>query len=381
MSEELGGYASVTDGGFTVSTNAETAEDVKANFASEEKPKDGPEPDPEKEEAEEVSRAAAALGKKGGEAAAEKRAKEAKEAKRAKVAEEGAEAEPKEGDEKPLGKPGDDPRARMLQATREAADLKRQLAAERQDLAAERRERERLAAEVSRARASEAKPAAVPRASGADAEPDEKDFDDYGKYVEARARWGTREEIRKHQHEHGLRQRAHAYAHQVDTSVTLFNDRVQEMMKADPQFMERISDEVWDVMVPSFMLDPGERKGPHNVIADEVRDSEQGPAILLHLTEHPEELQRIATLGTAREVSREMAKLEAKLENGNGVATAGTSPRAFVSRAKPPIRPVTGTPQAADPYAVDDDTSLDEHIRKMNARDEVRRRAGGVVRR
>src|SRR5258708_25954298 len=59
-------------GGITISTNAETKEQMEENFAGTVKPKDGKEVDPEQEEAARVSKAASELGKRGAEA---KRAK------------------------------------------------------------------------------------------------------------------------------------------------------------------------------------------------------------------------------------------------------------------------------------------------------------------
>jgi hypothetical protein len=89
---------------------------------------------------------------------------------------------------------------------------------------------------------------------------------------------------------------------------------------------------------------------------------------MLHFTEHPEDLQRIAALSTPRAVSREMAKLEARLE----AATSGnSSKREDVSRAAPPVKPVTGKPYVSEGEEYRPGMSLDEYARiwrKQNAR-------------
>jgi hypothetical protein len=103
-----------------------------------------------------------------------------------------------------------------------------------------------------------------------------------------------------------------------------------------------------------------------NWIADElVFSSENAPALMLHLSEHPDELQRIATLSSPRAVTREMAKLAARLE----AASAGVSSKPEPSKAKPPVRPVTGSPHAADPTDVSEEMPFEEHVKRMNARD------------
>ena len=97
-------------------------------------------------------------------------------------------------------------------------------------------------------------------------------------------------------------------------------------------------------------------------------DSPVGIQILQWLSAHPDESQRISTLHPA-ETYREMGKLEARLE----AAPVRASARA-VSAAKPPIRPLGTSPHVTDAFAVSDDTSFDEHFRRMNASDRARGR-------
>jgi hypothetical protein len=97
-------------------------------------------------------------------------------------------------------------------------------------------------------------------------------------------------------------------------------------------------------------------------------ESPHGIQILQWLSAHPDESQRISTLHPA-ETYREMGKLEARLEAAPSRASARV-----VSNAKPPIRPLGTSPHQTDAFAVSDDTSFDEHFRRMNASDRARGR-------
>src|SRR5258706_7812176 len=101
MSDSIHGISVVESGGLELTSNSDTPEQMRASMGVEE---------------DSISKAAAELGKKGGEASAAKRAG-AKEAGKAKENTSDAEIKPQadednqENSEKPLGKPRDDPRA------------------------------------------------------------------------------------------------------------------------------------------------------------------------------------------------------------------------------------------------------------------------------
>ena len=92
-------------------------------------------------------------------------------------------------------------------------------------------------------------------------------------------------------------------------------------------------------------------------------DSPVGIEMLKWLSANPEESQRLSTLHPA-ETYREMGKLEARLE-----AASVRGPARVVSSAKAPIKPLGTSPPVADPFAISDDLSMDEHFRRMNAAD------------
>lgn len=365
MTDTTGDYASATVDGFTVASNSETADEIKENLGSEEKPKDGEAPDPKIEAKEKVSKAASELGKEGGKASAEKRAAEAKgtakEAKAEKEPKEGTD-EPKEGTkegkEKPLGKPHDDPRARMLDATRKEAEAKRQLAAARQD-------QERLASEVAELRAQVekvTKPAEA--AEKTDSKPEEKDYAEYADFVEARSRWAAKDEYSQLEQKRAVEQRARHYANQVRQTVESFREN---LTKADVS--ERIAPEVLDLK-PTFTLEANQRPGPENVLADEILVSPKGPDIMLYLSEHPDDLQGILRLGSAREIQRVVAILETRI--GAAMPQPVVAQKLGASQAKAPIKPMAGSVATTDDD-LDDDASFDEHFKRMNSKDKSKR--------
>jgi hypothetical protein len=364
--------STVTVGGFDVTSNTPAAE-VAASLTS---TKEGaPVPEivrdqgrtitPEDKEKAKLAEAASELGKEGGKAAAAKRAEAAKEkgkeaAPAGKEATPPAEAEPAAKDEK-----DEDRKSRAKQRVEEAT---RELAAAKRETAAERVERERLEARVAELERAQPKREAAPAdsrpapasrdaAPADDPKPKVEDFETYEDFVEAKARHAAREEFRTHQRKADAQGRAAAYWRGVETRADKFNERVAGVPGDDPQhqakfdeFMAGISTDVASLRVTAD-LKPGERPGPRNMIADEIFNSEQAPALMQHFTKHPEDLQRIAALRSPRDVLREMAKLEARVEGataGNPPPTGRPMPKSDVSMAPPPVSPVTGAPHIAE---------------------------------
>lgn len=99
-----------------------------------------------------------------------------------------------------------------------------------------------------------------------------------------------------------------------------------------------------------------------------VKDSPLGIELLQWLSAHPDESQRLSTLHPA-DTYREMGKLEGRLE----AASSPRGPARVVSSAKAPITPLGTSPPVSDPFEINDDLSMDEHFRRMNA---VDRQAG-----
>ena len=359
-------FATVAVDGYTVTSTDESAESMISSLTppkdepaeprevkSDSKAKDEPEDNTEAEAR--VSKAAADLGKKGGEATAAKRAVEAKET--AKAEKEAAVEAEKDAEAEKLGKPRHDAKARMLEATREAAELKRELERERAERVRERAETEQLRA--GKTAPAEAKPTPKP----ADGKPTSEQYDTYEAYLDARDEWNDRQRETRD----AERERFTARDQGIKTAVQTFQGLMQKTAEADATFKERTADLATSLQ-PSFTLAQGQSVGPLNVAADEIISSEQAPALMLHFAEHPEDLQRLGALRTPLDVQMAIAKLEGRL----GAASTASAPRAEVSKARPPIRPVIGSPYAAD-AAPGDDASYDEHARFYNAK-EARRR-------
>lgn len=263
---------------------------------------------------------------------------------------------------------------------------KRTLAGKKQSIQAEidaltaakyqtKREAEAAKAELDalkseRAQISQVQPSqSVPTPNGADPEPQESQFDDYGKFVKAQARWEARQEFREQQQAaQRVRQEAEVTRSQRER-IESFSKRIEASKGGDPAFLDKISPDVL-ALKPFHALLPGEQGGPLNAMAEEILNSPVAPQVMLHLTQHPEDFQRIATL-PPRELVREMAKIEARFE----VASPSAQPKApVISQAKPPIKPMGSAPSAVDDGEISDDLPVEEHIRRMNARDRAARR-------
>ena len=347
-------------------------------------------PDADDEEKDETSQAAAMLGKKGGKAAAEARkaeikaakpAEEKPDAKEAKPADEKVakgkaegtdEGEEKDADGKPLGKPRNDPRARIQQLARERDEQKA-----RADAA------EARAAAVERAKASPAKNAPAERpearqearsAPADDPEPKEADFEDYADYVKATSRWAARDENRKVHEQETYREGRRQVAQAISTHVDTFHERVTGLKKGDEgqaagfgEFMAALPDALVSKLTPSFMIPRGEDgrpvvpAGPANLITDLIIKADKPREILEHFADNVNDFQRIAALRDPLQIAGEMAILSHRLD----AVTADTSSQREVSRAGSPGRSVLGSPRAAE---VDlSNADFEEHMRRKQA--------------
>jgi hypothetical protein len=369
--------STVTEGGMTVTSNNETPEQIKSAIA----------PIPDKEPDPDLSEAASKLGKEGAAASAAKRT----EAKATGAEDEAGEAseEAVDASGKPLGKPRHDPRARMLEATREAAEVKR----ERDAI---RAEKDRLAAELAQLRAG--KPAEEPKkavqATGdSDPEPDENDFPTYAEYTKALARYTYRQEQKATQQQESQRRQAEEHRRTVEARVGTFMERVAGVPKDSPElvakfqaFTETLSPEVRDLQSSEqrkkFWME--ESRGDYqryvqltqqypleakHIMTDEIIGSERAPDLMRYLTAHPAELQRLAALRTTRDIEREVARLEVKLERQDAAPTATASPAQSIAR--PPLRPVSGTPHTATSVP-GEDASYEDHKRFWLRKDKER---------
>lgn len=350
--------STVTVGGMEVTSNSDSAasmveslKPVKDNGNAPRIVQDAGKPT--ETDGEDVSDAAKTLGKKGGEAAAAKRAAEAKEQDKAAKAKPATAAKDEDDDaeaiaeaeklekEGKLGKPRDDPRARMLVKAREAKALKAEV--ER-----ERAERVRLAAELEQARAP--KPAEQPaktapaKEAKADEEPKEEDFESYREFSKALARYEARQIIAEERKTSDEQTARAVRDRSVNQAFNEFFGRIGEAAKEDPTIHERTATFVGSLQ-PSPLLSEGRQVTAFNDLSDEILTSKHAPALAVYFSEHPEDVKRISSLPSRRDVLREVARIEGRLS----AAPTATVPRAEVSQASPPVRPVAGSPSAVQP--------------------------------
>jgi len=255
-------------------------------------------------------------------------------------------------------KPREDPHARISQA------IARQREAERRAEAAERRAAEleavrRAPAEGARHVSDRERYLSMPNA------PREEDYERYSDYTADQAifiadqRYAEREQAAQ-------RTAAQRQAEQAREAVnTAFISRIEAVSAQDPTFLDGIAQHVLEI--PTFdSLQPGESVTAWHVIGEEIRRSEQVVGLMQFFTQHPDELQRFATL-PPRELTRSMAILESRI----GAAPSGPArPARTSSTAKPPIRPERGAPLQSDEGS--DDESIEAYIARENRRQRTR---------
>lgn len=370
--------------GYTIESSSETADQMISALSPKSKDSSIPrEVKPKGEEEDDkspLSKAASEMGKEGAKAAAKARAASAKDAaKEAKgkgadpetvTHEDEADAEEAKEAKSTKGNPRHDPEARIgvLAREKKEAQEKAETAAARADKA------ERQLAEERKTR-TPAAPAEERRApvQAATKAPELAEFKTYEDYVDARSEWKAREVIRG-EREAAAKESEQRQAHEgIKAALGDFFGRLEKAATEDNTFKDRTRS-VQEKLVPTFTLPAGQRPGPLNVVADEVINSDHSAAMLAHFADNPDEFQRIATLRTPREIARAMAKLEARIEDGAEAVTADTSSEPEVSKAKPPVRSVTGAPRIANAEP-NEDSSYDEHKGFYNARDAQKRRA------
>jgi len=149
------------------------------------------------------------------------------------------------------------------------------------------------------------------------------------------------------------------------------SERMDKAEAEDPTFNEKVRDLALSLGRPSFHMAPGEKLTQNHVIMDELINSELAPALMLHFVEHPDELQRIRALRSPNDIQFAMARLEGRLEaKRSDAAPQAPALRAVPSQAKPPLRPVNGSPHTADSVP-GPDAPYEEHKRYWSQRDKA----------
>lgn len=210
--------------------------------------------------------------------------------------------------------------------------------------------RERARAEAAERRLAELERGRLPtEPGGEDKAPKLEDFKEYEDYAEARARWVTRQELRKASavaREHAQREAALNRAAEVrgrwETAETKARDVYEdydEVMAASP------------VRFPESL-------------AVALLDSDKGPELSYYLKKHPEEITPLRGL-TLLATARALGRMELKLASAPPEKPQSSAP-------KPP----TPTRPSAPAEELTDKLSDTEWIRRRNKQELDRRRNG-----
>ena len=304
----------VTSDGFDVSSSSETPEEIQASLDREKEPVQETAPEEKPEETPEEKPEVVEEGKN-------KRARH-------------------------------DPTERVRMATREAKEAKQraEVAIQEKDEIARRAEEYRLELEKMRS------PATPEDRSG---KPKSTDFETYEEFTEALAEWKFNENVQKMQSQ----QRQEAIERETAHRFSGFEKKMKDHMEADPTFKDRISPNVLNLR-PLSALAQGEPRGPLNALAEHFLVSEVAPKLIEYFSEHEDELQRFSTLHPLR-FGVELGKVEERLSVGSHTAAA---PVVEMSKAKPPVRPVTGGPPIVD-KDLPDDAPFEKFFVHENARE------------
>jgi hypothetical protein len=390
--------AEVKHDGFLVSSNTESAKQIKDNLGPEEKDKGGEEP--AKTPKDRRREAASELGKAGGKAAAKARQeREEPEPEKEPEPKEAAGEEPKEtpttsekeseGEESPRHSA----RARVMEATRKLAE-------ERQKReAAERRLAELQTAPPSAEKLPVERPASLvqgpPRMEVEKHETYEAGIEDFvNRAVPYQIERRLQELIKKSE----IEARIQKEVTEKESIVLAFRDRLMQAAKDDPELFVRGEDGKLtsnkihpDLMhaKPTFLLRPdqqlsngeiapGERAMPVNDLMEAVYTWETGPKLLQYLSSHPDELEDLLQSKTTYRLMAALGRIEDKITSGKHSKAEGSEEEEEerpVSQARPPVRPVPSSAQAGQEED-DEKLSLTEYIRKQNAKEERLRKAG-----
>jgi len=214
-------------------------------------------------------------------------------------------------------------------------------------------ESERREYDVLRAARTQASPPQQARPAPVDPDaPHEEQFETYGEYVKAAARYESRRAVMEAQHHAHQSHEAHQRQAWESSRNTAHEERLATHRATNPEFDVLVNREDINLSTP---------------MVDVIKASDHGPGLMVHMAQHPDDAQRIAALHPVLAFG-EMKALEARLD----VALGSTPPSKPMSKAKPPIKPVGTTLSGS----VDDPSELEfgrEYVTRMNKLERSRR--------
>lgn len=181
-----------------------------------------------------------------------------------------------------------------------------------------------------------------------DKAPEEGDFETYGEYVRATARWEARQELKAE----AAKTREHEVKTQHQRAEAAFIERVESFIEKHDDW-DDVMEEIDDIPIPM-------------ALQAEFRTAEDGPRLMYDLAKNRAELERIAKL-PAHMIPRAIGRFEASLEK------KATTTEAKTTKAPAPLNPVkAGGTGSAKKSIYDADLSFAEYER-LRAPKEARR--------
>lgn len=170
-------------------------------------------------------------------------------------------------------------------------------------------------------------------------------YDNYADFVEALADYKAEQKVNK-----ALAEQSQRTAQQA--SVTTFQGRVQEFVKATPDYVDVVGNS--DVPVAGH-------------VAEHIQDSDHGPALAYHLAKNPDVAARLNAMSPTA-AAREIGRMEATLAPAQ---SAGTKP--------PPAKKLTETPAPANTQSSGQGRTVAKDLSSMSpAEYEAHRRSQGA---
>lgn len=185
------------------------------------------------------------------------------------------------------------------------------------------RQRERERAEKAERRLAEIEARqTTPDASTASSPASAKDFPGYDEWQQQHPD-GPYEDYLLERFEHVQTQKqtiqqqhaaAEAFKKTASERTDAFTKRFHDAVSADETLPTRINPQLYELQTVDACLQSGKPVTALNAVAQEIVESPNAVKLLVHLSDHPDELAKLATLSPAG-VIRAMAKLDAQLES------------------------------------------------------------------
>jgi hypothetical protein len=174
--------------------------------------------------------------------------------------------------------------------------------------------------------------------------------DPYAALAVEAGKWAVREERRGQQQQFQQTQ--------VQQAQAELAEREAEFTQTHPDYLEHVNR-----LISTRQF--------HPAVLNAMADDDLGPAVAYHLATHLDEAQRIALLTPVAGV-KEIGKLSSRL---TPASVGSGTPAVSTSRAKPLIKPVSGSPVAPESKPPEELPFGPKYIREMNAK-ERREREG-----